>query len=133
MGPGVTTSLGITFFNVREVFDYPSQELVRAPDDMAAWLQNHPGLDAAKPVSTKVGGVPGVRIDTQQPSEDVVLFQLSNGDQWGSGTKDKYRFIVLDDVEGETVTIAVGGPAGQYEELLPKAQKALATVEWKGA
>jgi hypothetical protein len=129
---GAFLSLGITFFNVREVVDYPSQELARTPDDMAAWLQNHPGLDAAKPVRTKIGGVPGVRIDTQRPSEAVVLFQLSNGDQWGSSTKDKYRFIVLDAVEGETVTIAVGGPAGQFGELLPEAQEVLKTVEWKG-
>jgi len=45
---------------------------------------------------------------------------------------DIYRFIVLDNVEGETVTIFFGGPAVDFEELLPKAQKVLNTVKWKG-
>ena len=54
---------------------------------LASWLQKYPGLDAAKTVPTKVGVLPDVRIDTQRPSEDVGLFQLSNGDQWGPSTR----------------------------------------------
>jgi hypothetical protein len=131
-GRGTTSSLGISFFNVREVFDYPSQALVPAPHDMAAWLQKHPDLNAAEPVPTKVAGVPAVRIDTERPSDDVVLFRLSNGDEWGASPKDKFRFIVVENVKGETVTIAVGGPAGKYEELLPRAQEVLETVKWEG-
>jgi hypothetical protein len=45
----------------------------------------------------------------------------------------KYRFIVLEDIGGETVTIAFGGPAVDFEEFLPEAQDMLDTVEWKGA
>jgi hypothetical protein len=49
------------------------------------------------------------------------------------GKTEKYRFIVLDSVEGQTVTIFFGGPAVEFEESLPKAQEVLETVEWEGA
>jgi len=35
-------------------------------------------------------------------------------------------------VEGEPVVIDVVAPAGNFDEFLPKAQKALETVEWRG-
>ena len=47
--------------------------------------------------------------------------------------EEKDRVIVLEDVEGETVTILFGGPAVDFEEFLPKAQKLLDTVEWESA
>ena len=43
------------------------------------------------------------------------------------------RFIVLEDIGGERVTIAVEAPAVDFEEFLPKAQKVIDTVEWEGA
>ena len=74
-----------------------------------------------------------MRIDTQRPSDDVILFPLGAETDWGVNPKSRFRFVVVEDVKGETVIIAVGGPAGQFEELLPKAQKVLDTLEWKGA
>jgi hypothetical protein len=62
----------------------------------------------------------------------VFLFDLSKG-QWYAAEGDKSRFIVLEDVRGETVTIVVEARAVDFEEVLPKAQKVLKTVEWGGA
>jgi hypothetical protein len=36
------------------------------------------------------------------------------------------------DVRGETVVINAIAPAGKVDEFLPKAQKVLDSVEWKG-
>ena len=36
------------------------------------------------------------------------------------------------DVGGETVLIDVFAPADSFDEFLPKAQKVLDSVEWKG-
>ena len=133
VGMDMSVAPGITFLHVKQVYDYPSGAVSHTPDDIAAWLEKHPDLNAAKPVATKVGGVKAVRIDTQRPSDDVILFPLSSETDWGVNPKSRFRFIVVEDVEGKTVIIAVGGPAGRFEELLPKAQKVLSTVEWKGA
>jgi hypothetical protein len=133
----------IGFLNAEEVFD-PGQpnETVPAPDDMLAWLQEHPRLDAEEPSRVSVGGVDGQQFDaiTAKPIDAKVcsepcapLFSFGDGNDFWLGESEKYRFIVLDDVEGETVTIFFGGPAVEFEELLPRAQKVLNTVKWESA
>ena len=73
-------------------------------------------------------------IDAKVCSEPCApLFAFGDGNDFWLGESEKYRFIVVDDVEGETVTIFFGGPAVEFEELLPTAQKVLNTVEWGGA
>jgi hypothetical protein len=44
----------------------------------------------------------------------------------------KVRFIVLEDVNGKTVTIAVLAPTVKFDETWLKARRVLNTVEWKG-
>jgi len=44
----------------------------------------------------------------------------------------KVRFIVLEDVNGKTVTIAVLAPTVKFDETWIKARRVLNTVEWKG-
>jgi hypothetical protein len=51
---------------------------------------------------------------------------------WVVYEKEKLRFIVLEGVGGERVTIVVEAPAADFEEFLRKAQKVLDTVEWEG-
>jgi hypothetical protein len=46
---------------------------------------------------------------------------------------DKLRFIVLEDVKGQTVTIFVEATAPGFEEFLPKAQQVVDSVEWGGS
>jgi hypothetical protein len=137
-----TTVLG--FLNAEEVdvFD-PSQpnEKVPAPNDMLSWLQEHPRLDTEEPSRVSIGGEEGQQFDviTAKPVDAKIctepcapLFTFRGNAFW-LGESEKYRFIVLDDVEGETVTIFFGGPAVEFEELLPKAQKVLKTVKWEAA
>jgi acetolactate synthase small subunit len=44
----------------------------------------------------------------------------------------KDQFIIVD-VESETVVIDVSAASDKFDEFLPKAQKVLDSVEWKGA
>ena len=133
----------IGFQNVEQVFD-PSDpsEKIPAPSDMVAWLQEHPALEVEEPSRTSVGGVSGQQFDAIAseptgapgcPEPCVPLFVIAGGrDQFWLGESEKYRFIVLDDVEGETVTILFGGAAVDFEETIPRAQQVLNTVEWRG-
>ncbi len=45
--------------------------------------------------------------------------------------RSKARFIVLENVKGKTVTIAISAPAAKFDEFWPKAQTVLKSVEWK--
>ena len=48
------------------------------------------------------------------------------------GLDEKIRFVILEEVEGETVTIAIDtSPDDQFDNALPQAEKILNSVEWK--
>lgn len=132
--------------HIDHVFDpsNPSEQTeISAPesvDEWASWFREHPNLDTSKPVSVRVGGATGMRIDATLSSE----LEDHSGEFCGKqpcvplyptimsseGYKD--RFIILD-VKGEVVIIDVSAASAEnkFDEFLPKAQKVLDTVEWK--
>jgi hypothetical protein len=61
------------------------------------------------------------------------LFMVTPEILWVAYEKEKVRFIVLEDVGGERVTIAVEALAVDFEEFLPKAQKVIDTVQWRAS
>ena len=125
----------------QEVFKYAKNgttpEVVKAPKDMVGWFQHHPYLKTEKPGSATVGGVKGVRLDytvsEDAPYDVINLFRYADGSDGGAGKGFKYRAIVLEDVEGKTVTIGIGNPTIGFDDLLPEAQKVLDTVKWEGS
>jgi hypothetical protein len=140
-------SSGIDFMNVRYVYDANNplhSESNPAPDDMVAWLEQHPYLDAERPQPVAIGGVEGKQFDVsvpKMPEESppgcggpcLPLFELAPGLSFAMAEGEKERFIVLEGVEGKTVTIAAGAPVEEFEAFIPKAQKVLKSVEWEGA
>jgi Pentapeptide repeats (8 copies) len=125
--------------------------------EWVSWFQKHPNLGTSKPVPASVGGASGVRIDVTASSTPenypkdfcdfggpcVPLYPLSDANGigrsavygiGGSAAYEgfKYRFVIVDVSEGETVIIQVSAPTRTFEEFLPKAQKVLDSVEWKG-
>jgi hypothetical protein len=143
----------LVFANPESVYTPDGQEqIVRgsderttpAPGDIVTWLRNHPDLDVSKPAPVMIGGVSGVRLDVKvSPVPEnysvscggnpcIFLFPLEEDEVGGLAlwANDKNRLIVLEDVEGETVIIAIGVPAN-FQGFLPKAQAVLDTVEWE--
>jgi hypothetical protein len=146
---GQTAGLG--FFNVQDVYKPTttgSANVVDAPKDMVGWLQQHPYLQTSKPEPVTVGGVKGLQFDMvmvdlpkgYNPTcssiidnpNCVDLFRLSTGDPIFLAEGEKMRVIVLEDVEGETVTIGFVSPASEFGEFVPEAQKVIDTVKWRG-
>ena len=143
---------GLNFANVQEVYKPTttgSAIVVDAPKDMVGWLQQHPYLQTSKPEPVTVGGVKGLQFDVVvgdlpqtysgtcttivgQPN-CVDLVRLSTGEPILLAEGEKVRVIVLEDLEGETVTIGFFSPASEFEEFAPEAQKVLDTVKWAGS
>jgi hypothetical protein len=134
----------LSFVNEQEVFD-PSEPRdmvsVPAPKNLGTWLQRHPYLETEKPKPATIGGVKGVQLDAvvadDVPASEcgdacLGLFVVTLEIPWVVFEKEKVRFIVLEDVGGERVTIGVEAPAAGFEEFLPKAQKVIDTVQWEG-
>jgi hypothetical protein len=147
---GQTTGLG--FFNVQDVYKPTttgSAIVVDAPKNMVGWLQQHPYLQTSKPEPVRVGGVKGVEFDVDvgdlpkgyNPTcsslvgnpNCVDLFRLSTGATILLSEGDKASAIVLEDIEGETVTIGFVSRASEFGEFAPEAQKVLDSVEWRGS
>ena len=147
---GQTAGLG--FANVQQVYK-PNRtgppNLVDAPKDMVGWFQQHPYLQTSKPEPVRVGGVKGLQFDVvvgDRPQNYIPictsivgnpncvdLFRLSTGGPILLVEGDKAGVIVLEDVEGETVTIGFVSPASEFGEHAPEAQKVLESVEWRGS
>ncbi len=61
-------SAGLSFVNAQEVYVYEptrtgTPNLVKAPEEMVGWFQQHPYLQTSKPEPVTVGGVKGVQFD----------------------------------------------------------------------
>jgi hypothetical protein len=135
----------LSFVNEQEVFD-PSNprdmDSVPATKNLVSWLQRHPYLETEEPQPATIGGIKGVQLDAVV-AQDVPaaecgdnclgLFMVTLEIPWVVYEKEKVRFIVLEDVGGERVTIAVEAPAVDFEGFLPKAQKVIDTVQWRGS
>ena len=145
---------GVGFTNVQEAFK-PTKtgtaNVVESPKDMVGWFERHPYLQTDKPEPVTVGGVKGEQLDVvvedvpeeysglcsmgPGPDECVDLFRLSSGLPGGLIAQyegDKVRVIVLEDVKEKTVTIGIFSRATTFDEFLPKAQKVLDSVKWRG-
>jgi len=144
-------SAGLGFVNLQEVYKPTttgSAIVVDAPKNMAGWLQQHPYLQTSKPEPVRVGGVKGLQFDVDvgdlpkgyNPTcsslvgnpNCVDLFRLSTGAPILLVEGDKASAIVLEDIEGETVTIGFVSPVSEFEEFVPEAQKVIDTVKWRG-
>jgi hypothetical protein len=141
---------GMNFANVQEVYK-PTKtggaNLVDAPKNIDGWLQQHPYLQTSKPEPVTVGGVKGVEFDVgvgdlpkgYNPTcssiigdpNCVDLVRLSTGGSLFVAEGYPVRVIVLEDLEGETVTIGFFSPASTFDEFAPKAQKVIDTVKWR--
>ena len=141
---GQTTGIG--FVNTQKVYEptkMGTPSVVKAPEDMVGWFQQHPHLKTSKPEPVTVGGVKGVQFDVvvEVPedysgvcgSDCVGLFRLSTGLTISLVEGEKLRLIVLEDVKGETVTIGFVSLATEFDEFAPKAQKVIDTVKWTGS
>ena len=146
---GQTT--GMNFSNAQEVYKPTktgSAIVVDAPEDMVGWLQQHPYLQTSNPEPVTVGGVKGLQFDVvvgdlpkgYNPTcssivdnpNCVDLFRLSTAEPIFVAEGEKVRVTILEDVEGETVTIGFSSPASEFEEFVPEAQKVIDTVKWRG-
>ena len=116
---GQPENVGLGFRTIHKVYDPqdPGFNTLPAPDDMVAWFQKHPHLDAEEPVPVSVGGVPGTQLDVSVSSAPdnyltdclhgescLPLWPAARGSPYGLPEGQGERMIILD-VRGETVIV----------------------------
>jgi hypothetical protein len=141
----------VGFTNVQEVHKPPAKgtstgesTVVKAPEDLVGWFQDHPYLKTSKPQSVTVGGVKGKQFDVvvevpegyygECGSDCMDIYRLNGEETVGFEDGNKTRIIVLEDVKGETVALDIGvSEASEFDEFMPEAQKVVDTVKWGGS
>jgi hypothetical protein len=135
------------FLNVQKVYKPSTQitfEATPAPEDLVGWFQQHPYLETDKPEPVTVGGAKGQQFDVvvgDRPESYeglcgpscVDLFRLSDGDVWALEDGNKARVTVVEDVQGETVTIVFGASGAKFDEFAPEGQKVVESLKWTGS
>src|SRR5215217_5031905 len=139
---------GLAFTNVQKVYkptESGTTKVMEPPEDLVGWFQHHPYLKTGEPEPITVGGVKGVEFDvavaeglpkdhaSQCGTDCVNLFEQGSGHQVIQYEGDKTQYVVLEDVEGETVTIDYGGLATDFDKVAPEAQKLVDSVKWGGS
>jgi mRNA-degrading endonuclease HigB of HigAB toxin-antitoxin module len=135
---------GLIFAVINEVYK-PSRtgspDVVEVPKNLVGWLQHHPYLQTSKPEPITVGGVKGKQFDVvvEDLPEDyygvcgqdcVDMSKVADGRVLFQPKGERTRLIVLEDVEGETVTVALHSQTTEFDEFTPEAQKVVASVKW---
>ena len=121
-----------------------SPDLVEVPKSLVGWFQHHPHLKTSKPEPVTVGGVKGAQFDVvvEDLPEDyygvcgqdcVDQAKVADGRVLFQPKGERTRLIVLEDVEGETVTVAIHSQITEFDEFTPKAQKVVDSVKWTGS
>jgi hypothetical protein len=119
----------LIFRNPPEAYDPQKQEWVNVNsyEDILSWFQHHPYLKTSNPEPVTVGGVKGVRLETEvaedSPEDAVKSFRYSDGFEASIDRGTQSRTIILD-MKGEAVSIGVD---------FPRAQKVVDTVKWTGS
>ena len=140
-----TAGLGLA--NIQDVYEptgTASPNIVDVPKNLVGWYRRHPYLRTSTPDPVTVGGVKGVRFDVVVEdlpegyrgvcgTDCVDIAKFSDGRVVFQPKEARTRLIVLKDVEGKTVTVALSSPATEFEEFAPEAQKVIDTVEWRSS
>lgn len=90
------------------------------PDDLVAWLTQHPALATSEPRSVEIAGISGMLVDACVLGDREIFAYETGNMRVING--DRVRFYVLP-LEGRDLTIVVGTPSG------PDTEAALAVVE----
>jgi virginiamycin B lyase len=107
--------------------------VISFPDDFVNWIQSHGLFQIVKTQSVLVGGLPGTQIDadaTPACGAKTMWFLVGAGGWNCSFVDGHYRFIYLDNVNGERLLIMTQGnmSAQDFTLMTDASQKILDTV-----
>lgn len=129
------TEISFNLVTTAEVSDpfSPDGKRIPFPEDFTRWIQEDPDFAVEAPMPVTVAGYSGVQIDvtptwTSSTAHTKPFLHLKSLD-WNLVTDpEKWRFIMLDDVEGERVLVLQILPPDAFEQGTEVAQELLNTL-----
>jgi hypothetical protein len=115
------------FDRISEVVDRAAGGAVDAPDDLVAWLLEHPELDSAAGPSVELAGLSATSVDARTGDAEVEIFAYPEGN-WRMPPKHASRFYVVP-MDGLDLVVVISAPIEGIEAALERSQQILESVE----
>ena len=127
--------LGFNIVTDAKLADPVDGHLVPFPNDFVAWVKSDPDFITGEAIEVMVGGIKGMQIDARtKTTEKKDYLHLAGGTIWyvnaPSGTLT-WRFILLNNVNGERVLITFDPPTDKFDSAVEAAQKILDSVVFR--
>jgi hypothetical protein len=99
------------------------------PEDFASWIKSDKDFKAGTPTDVTVAGIKGLQIDATPVSTSKKDFLYNSANQWNIVPRPEgWRFILLNDVNGERLLILIIAPADEFKVAVEQAQPILDSV-----
>jgi hypothetical protein len=127
---GYAWELGFILAAEAQIADPNSAATIPWPTDFVTYLQSNQYFEAGQPISVTVGGVKGIQIDAlvKNIGDKRTFIALKSTDWLYLDDTEMYRFIILDDVNGQRLLIAMNAPPDGFSKANELEQKVLDTV-----
>ena len=127
---GYAWELGFILAAEAQIADPNSAATIPWPTDFVTYLQSNQYFEAGQPISVTVGGVKGIQVDAlvKNIGDKRTFIALKSTDWLYLDDTEMYRFIILDDVNGQRLLIAMNAPPDGFSKANELEQKVLDTV-----
>jgi hypothetical protein len=110
-------------------------QLIPFPKEYVSWIQSNPDFKVDQPTRVTIGGIDGAQIDATpiwtSATTNKKQFLVLRLDNWNIVTKpERWRFIYLNNVNGERLLVMLIAAADQFDTATEQAQAVLNTVEF---
>jgi hypothetical protein len=113
-----------------KIADPASTATMPWPDDFVAYLHSNQYLEVGEPMPVTVGGVNGVQIDESNKNigQKRIFIALKTTDWLYLDYDQNWRFIILDDVNGQRLLIGTTAAPEGFSVATELAQKVIDTI-----
>jgi hypothetical protein len=129
--PGISY---IDFLQPTQVYNRPTetdQEVADPPADYVGWLDNYPFLRTEPAGDVTVGGLQGTRFEvSNNVSDEVALFELSDGSNYGVGYRQRMYIHILNSGGTQIIVVCGNDRPDAFEESAATCEDVLSTVEF---
>lgn len=95
---------------VSQVVDPATNKRVEAPEDLMAWLAQHPAFDAGEPQPIEVAGLSGAMLDVLATVDQDMFAYPTGNMRVTAGNRVRYYVLPLD---GADLTIVMQAPSDE--------------------
>ena len=120
--------LGFNIVTNAKLVDPINGNQIPFPEDFVSWVKSNPNFKADEPTEVTVAGIKGLQIVATVTATKQTSFLYMSGTKWNMLPSEMWRFILLNDVNGERVLITLVAAPDQFKDFVQQSQSILDSV-----